>query len=69
VADEVPANSKYVGICVVQVGFWRGDFDRACRWGSEQYLKYKSDSSRSDISRSELGRIKKSNAPLQNYSQ
>jgi hypothetical protein len=58
-----------VGVCVVQVGFWRGDFDRACRWGSEQYLKGKFDSSRSDISRSELGRIKKSNAPLQNYSQ
>jgi hypothetical protein len=33
-----------VGVCVVQVGFWRGDFDRACRSGSEQYLKGKSDS-------------------------
>jgi hypothetical protein len=48
-----------VGVCVVQVGFWRGDFDRACRSGSEQYLKGKSDSSRSDISRSDLGKIKK----------
>jgi hypothetical protein len=47
-----------VGVCVVQVGFWRGDFDRACRWGSEQYLKDKSDT-RSDISRSDVGRIKK----------
>jgi hypothetical protein len=48
-----------VGVCVVQVGFWRGDFDRACRSGSEQYLKGKSDSSRSDISRSTIGWIKK----------
>jgi hypothetical protein len=58
-----------VGVCVVQVGFWRRDFDRACRWGREQYLKGISDSSRSGISRSDIGRIKKSNAPLQNYSQ
>jgi undecaprenyl-diphosphatase len=39
ISDEIPANSKYLGVCVVPASLWRSDFDRARRWSIEKYLK------------------------------
>lgn len=39
VADQVPANSKHLGVCVVSASFWRSHFNGDRRWGIAKYLK------------------------------